>query len=100
MYSYYDTGSDWSRFTLFPIIRTPEGVIITKRSGFTPRTGDRLKTYCTVSAGSDGIERKEKVGDITIQGTIRVVEGMLPDGIYASAFLADEGNGPVRVSDY
>jgi len=67
MYSYYDDSSNWSKFSLFPIIRSNEGVFITKRSGFTPTSGDRLKTYASVSVGSKGEERKEKIGEITLK---------------------------------
>ena len=31
---------------------------------------------------------------------MKVVEGMLPDGIYASAFLSNDGTGEKRISDY
>jgi hypothetical protein len=100
MYSYYDKSSDWSKFSLFPILRSAEGISITQRSGFTPKTGDRLKTYASVSVGSDGEVRKEKIGDMMLEGTVRVVEGLLPDGFYASAFLADDGTGEQRVLVY
>jgi hypothetical protein len=100
MYSYYDNSTDWSRYLLYPIIRTPEGVTMTKRSGLTPGHGDRLKTYSQVSYGNNSESRREKIGDITLKGTVKVVEGMLPDGIYASTFFSDDGTAERRISDY
>jgi hypothetical protein len=44
--------------------------------------------------------RREKIGDITLQGVVKTVEGMLPDGIYASAYLSDDGTTQRRISDY
>lgn len=98
LYSYIDPDTYWTRYSLRPY-DVENNQTIFSRSGFTPKAGDTLLSYA-LGYDMNGTEiGMKQLGEMTLTGTLDIHGGILPDGEYGWAILAESADGKTDTGD-
>ncbi|MDD1729022.1 MAG: hypothetical protein LUQ50_08115, partial [Methanospirillum sp.] len=98
LYAYIDPDEDWTKFSLRPY-SVMDNETVFSRTGFTPGSGDGMLTYASAYDLEGNELGLSQVGAMNLTGGVEIVNGMLPDGVYASALMIETPDGKQDVGD-